>query len=181
MVKELKAVILGDCNVGKTTILKKIMKLPIYNVATTINLDIEKYVNHDISINFWDTSGQERFDSINRNYIKNSNIILLVFDINNYSTYMKLKNYWLPECKKYLDDDDTTYFIIGNKMDLFPNHPIHRYKIENQEIIVLSALNDNLNNLLFKIYKKSLEMTPKISSNIINISKVNIYKNKCCN
>ena len=66
MIKELKGVILGDFSVGKSTFLKKLLKLPIFNIRTTIGLDIVKYFNHDISINFWDTSGQEQYDSVTK-------------------------------------------------------------------------------------------------------------------
>jgi len=184
MVKELKAVILGDFNVGKTTILKKIMRLPIYNVKTTISLDIQRYYNQDISINFWDTSGQEQYDAISKNYIKGSNIVLLVFDINKYETFMKVIDYWYNECKKILSDENTFYFIIGNKMDLFPNHPINRYNINdniNQKVYYLSATNDDLDKLLMDIYKVSLEIDIKPSAGVIILKDIISKKNKCCN
>ena len=184
MVKELKGVILGDFNVGKTTILKKLMKLPIYNVKSTIGLDIQKYIHQDISINFWDTSGQERYNAINKNYIKNSNIVLLVFDINRYETFMSIKNNWIKECKKYLSDQDTFYFIIGNKMDLFPNHPVNRYDLknnENQKKYFISAYNQNLDSLLLDIYSISLDMETKTNYNLIKLENVSNKKGFCCN
>jgi small GTP-binding protein len=183
MVKELKAVILGDYNVGKTTILKKLLKMPIYNVKSSIGLDIQKYQHLDISINFWDTSGQEKYDAINKNYIKCSNIVLLVFDINKYETFMKVKEYWYQQCKKYLSQENTFYFIIGNKMDLFPNHPTHRYDIENnlsQNKYFISATEDNLEKLLLDIYSISLDLETKTDKEILNLSSIVKINNKCC-
>jgi small GTP-binding protein len=184
MVKELKAVILGDYNVGKTTILRKIMNLSIYNVQTTIGLDIQKYEHQDLSINFWDTSGQEKFSTISKNYIKNSSLVLLVFDINRYETFMKIKDYWYNECKKNLSDENTFYFIIGNKMDLFREHPIHRYNInnnDNQKVYFISASNDNLDKLLLDIYRISLEIENKPNAGTIVLNDILSKKNKCCN
>jgi small GTP-binding protein len=183
MVKELKGVILGDFNVGKTTILKKIMKLPIYNISATIGLDIQRYHHQDVSINFWDTSGQERFNAINKNYIKNSNIVLLVFDINKYETFLKINDYWIQECEKYLCSENTFYFVIGNKMDIFPNHPTHRYNLElkkNYKLYFISATNDNLEQLLLDIYKQSLELETNKDSNL-SLNNIIIPKKKCCN
>lgn len=184
MVKELKAVILGDFNVGKTTILKKIMNMPVYNVRSTIGLDIQRYIHQDLSINFWDTSGQERFNAINKNYIKNSSIVLLVFDINKYESFMKIRDYWYNECKKHLSDENTFYFIIGNKMDLFPNHPIHRYNLndkDNQKIYFISAIDEKLDKLLLDIYKVSLELKMKPSHNTVILNEIISKKDTCCN
>tara|TARA_E500000178_G_C16661835_1_gene590966 strand:+ start:132 stop:686 length:555 start_codon:yes stop_codon:yes gene_type:complete len=184
MVKELKAVILGDFNVGKTTLLRKIMNLPIYNVKTTIGLDIQKYHHQDISINFWDTSGQEQFDAINKNYIKCSNLVLLVFDINKYETFMKIKDYWYNLCKQHLSDENTYYFIIGNKMDLFPNHPINRYEIENnifQKKYFISAMKDNLDQLLLDIYSISLDLETKKDEEKITLKSMIKNNFNCCN
>lgn len=183
MVKELKAVILGDINVGKSTILKKLLKIPIYNIKSTIGLDIQKYQHLDISINFWDTSGQERYNAINKNYIKCSNIVLLVFDINKYETFLKIKDYWYEMCKKNLSQENTFYFIIGNKMDLFPNHPIHRYDIENnlsQKKYFISATEDNLEDLLLDIYSISLELETKKDNESFNVNSIVKINNRCC-
>ena len=52
------------------------------------------YINDKYyDINIWDTAGQEIYRSCNKLFIKNSNIVIFVYDITNKKTFVEL-DYW---------------------------------------------------------------------------------------
>ena len=63
-----------------------------------------------------DTAGQERFNSLSLSYYKKADVVLLVYDISNKSTFDKIKNYYVQKikdnCKK-----DIPILLLGNKTD----------------------------------------------------------------
>ena len=67
-------------------------------------------------IKIWDTCGQERFRSLTANYYKNSDGIILVFDVNNPDSFQSLSN-WI---KSIYEQKDKNFpkIIICNKTDL---------------------------------------------------------------
>jgi small GTP-binding protein len=63
-----------------------------------------------------DTSGQERYRSINENYYRNADCCLLVYDITNVKSFEECKYYSTQikeRCKKNIK-----VILLGNKMDL---------------------------------------------------------------
>jgi small GTP-binding protein len=184
MIKEFKAIIIGNSGVGKTTFLKRLYNInsSCYNISSTIGFNIQKIQNYDISVNFWDTSGQEKYKSITKNYLRNSNIVFLVFDVNDYQTFLDIETFWLNESKKYVEED-TLFYLIANKKDLFKNHPIHRYNNfineNNLNFFFISALKDQeFNKIMNSMYSNlnKLEYKPK-KKNILYSS---FNKKNCC-
>ena len=45
----------------------------------------------------WDVAGQEKFRSLTSMYYRDSDGIILVFDIGKRDTFENLKNYWIKE------------------------------------------------------------------------------------
>ena len=71
--KEIKLLLLGESNVGKTTIFNRYIYIKITkNTASSIGVDFEtkiiNYKNRNYKIRLFDTAGQERFQSITYNY-----------------------------------------------------------------------------------------------------------------
>lgn len=65
----IKIIIIGDISVGKTSLLNNFLKLenPMNTVATIgteFKTFLETIGENTVKINFWDTSGQERYRSI---------------------------------------------------------------------------------------------------------------------
>ena len=117
----LKIIILGSSKVGKTSLLSRYFNKEFNEDAAigTIGIDLQtKYFEFEqeiVKINFIDTAGQERFDSISGNYLKNVNGVLLVYDISNDKTYKKIC-YWNNQIKK--NNNTYSVLLIGNKNDL---------------------------------------------------------------
>ena len=136
-----KIMIIGDSSVGKTCLFKKLTtgKYSDKNISTigidrkTLSLKIkvnenDEEVEKNFLIQLWDTAGQERFRSITKGYYKDSQGLLLMYDITNQETFDNVEK-WIENIKDSLGEDDkendnnNKYIIIllGNKLDLAEN------------------------------------------------------------
>ena len=70
-----------------------------------------------INVHLRDTCGQERYDSINTNYAKKADGILLVFDISSLNSFKKVKEYY-PELIRNNCKHNIPILLLGNKTDL---------------------------------------------------------------
>ena len=85
-----KIIMLGSFAVGKTCLLFKAAEpnwKPSNIYQCTIGVDFKTkhldYNNKNYKLALWDTAGQERFFHINKLYYKDSNAVMLVYDITN--------------------------------------------------------------------------------------------------
>ncbi|CAD8207337.1 unnamed protein product [Paramecium pentaurelia] len=115
-----KLILLGDSNVGKTSILKRYSENTFSEQqAPTIGLAFYKKVverkNIKITLEIWDTAGQEKFKKIAPIYYRNAQAVLICFDVSKRDTLEGAKR-WLEEIDKYLNSD-CVKFLVGNKQD----------------------------------------------------------------
>eukprot|EP00766_Chilomastix_caulleryi_P001365 gnl/Chilomastix_caulleri/2338.p1 GENE.gnl/Chilomastix_caulleri/2338~~gnl/Chilomastix_caulleri/2338.p1 ORF type:complete len:146 (+),score=46.83 gnl/Chilomastix_caulleri/2338:59-496(+) len=68
-------------------------------------------------LKIWDTAGQERFKNICKNYYRNANGILVVFDLSNPVSFENVKK-WLTEIVANTDGANVVKILVGNKSDL---------------------------------------------------------------
>jgi len=136
----IKIILLGDSGVGKSRIchhyIYKNKEFPQHSTIG-VELNFKLYYTNSIyyKVHLWDTAGQERFRSIIRNYYKNNDSIILVFDINDIETFQNIK-LWMEDIKEY--SDNKNIYLISNKIDL-------KYKRHNQieNNIILDFINNN--------------------------------------
>jgi small GTP-binding protein len=69
-----------------------------------------------VNLKIWDTAGQEQFRSITRNFYKNSNGVLLVFDVTDRESFIQVRH-WIEKVKDN-SDPNVKMVLIGNKIDL---------------------------------------------------------------
>ncbi|EZG66187.1 small GTPase family Rab subfamily protein [Gregarina niphandrodes] len=69
-----------------------------------------------IKLQIWDTAGQERFRNITPVYFRNSNGIVLVFDVSNIDSFENV-TYWLA-CLENHGTSQKPKALVGNKIDL---------------------------------------------------------------
>ena len=120
-----KIVVIGDANVGKTNIIRRIIGEDFREMEATIGVEF-MYINikdidkddpsKTLSIQIWDTSGAERYKAITINHIRGADGAYIVYDLSNLSSFNNLK-YWY-NCIKDAADDDIIIYLIGNKSDL---------------------------------------------------------------
>ena len=129
--KEYKFMLLGDSKVGKTSIFKKLRSNYFSDkVISTIGCDrfivklsqikvIDKNIEliRDYDIKLYDTGDNEKFRKITLKYIRDSEGIILIYDITNKESFQNIEN-WLNDIKKsIINNDDYIIMLLGNKLD----------------------------------------------------------------
>ena len=120
-----KVVLIGDSAVGKTCIFNRIIyeKYHDENLATFSTChrakDYETVVGHpglSLRMNLWDTAGQERYRSLTKNYVNNSDAIILVYDTTYADSLGGVKE-WFEDIKEKVNLEETVLVLCGNKCD----------------------------------------------------------------
>ena len=125
-----KVVLLGDSGVGKTCIISRYISgafdqnSPTTNGASyaskIITLD---NVAKTISLDIWDTAGQEKYKSLTKFFYKDAKVAILVYDITQKESYNNLKNYWYEQLKEF-GSKDIVIGIAGNKCDMYEKEEV---------------------------------------------------------
>ena len=196
---KLKFIVLGDQFSGKSSILNRYKNGDfIDNITSTIGVDfISKTITKDdnnYTMNIWDTSGQEKFNSIITSYYRNIIVALLVFDVSNNESFLNLTK-WLNNIKCYCNSN-VIVKLIGNKCDKKKevsgesiNDLCIEYNIKYIEVsakdninvdyifkTVIDEVHDNLNNCIL-VPNNGISIT-----DTFNMDYTQPYKNepKCC-
>ena len=117
----IKSLLIGDSNVGKTTIIGKFLdKNFSEKTLNTVGLDL-KYVKLNINdmkikLQLWDTAGQEKFRSMTTSYYRGVNVIIIVFDVTSQISFEHVKD-WMNNIKQFAKIG-VMKVIVGNKIDL---------------------------------------------------------------
>ncbi|KAI3659374.1 hypothetical protein MP638_001296 [Amoeboaphelidium occidentale] len=78
--KEMRVLILGLDNAGKTTILKKVIGEPIDKISPTLGFNIKTIEYNGFKVNLWDVGGQKSIRSYWRNYFEQTDALIWVVD-----------------------------------------------------------------------------------------------------
>jgi small GTP-binding protein len=182
----IKIILLGSFGVGKTSIIKSFNKkkfneyehstLSCNFISKTVIIDNKNYI-----CDIWDTAGQERFRSLNKLFIKDSKIIILVYDISQRKTFIELK-YWIDFIHENLDLGDVTLGIVGNKSDLYKKEDVtvkEGQDLASKQDAYFSLLSAKVDSpgiesyfeRIIKIYlEKNITIKKVLSSKIIKIA-----------
>lgn len=118
----LKYALIGDEGVGKTTLFQLFLsgKLNLDSTSTigaSFGSKILEMPNENLKLRcqIWDTAGQERYKSLVPMYFRGSNIIFIVFDLNDRKSWESVK-FWHQqiECSS---DRTHKCVLIGTKAD----------------------------------------------------------------
>ncbi|XP_018321968.1 ras-related protein Rab-18 [Agrilus planipennis] len=117
----LKILIIGESGVGKSSLLLRFTEDNFDPEQTlTIGVDFKTKrlnINGDtVKLAIWDTAGQERFRTLTPSYYRDAQGAILVYDVCNRMTFVKLEN-WLSELEMYSTKSNIIKMIIGNKID----------------------------------------------------------------
>ena len=133
-VQHFKIIFLGDQYVGKSSILNRFYQdkfEPDYQA--TIELDFHsknvEIKGTAIRLLLYDTAGQEKFKSLIPMYIRDANIIIVVYDITNKDSFIHTEH-WVNETKD-LKRDDAIFVLVGNKIDLEDKRTVTSKEAEN--------------------------------------------------
>ncbi|XP_054805153.1 ras-related protein Rab7-like [Prosopis cineraria] len=135
----LKVILLGDCGVGKTSLMNQyVYKKYSEHYKSTIGADfVTKELQVDdktVTLQIWDTAGQEKFQSLGSAFYRGADCCVLVYDVNVPRTFETL-NAWHDGFSKQADLNDPEAFpfvLLGNKIDLNVGHnqPVCEEKVK---------------------------------------------------
>lgn len=116
-----KIVIIGDSDVGKTSIIQRYDQQTFDPAANpTIGASfLSKIVESSkgpVILNIWDTAGQERYRSLIPTYARGARAAILCYDVASLQSFESLDS-WLEELHKF-SSLDCLLFVVGNKVDL---------------------------------------------------------------
>ena len=115
--EKIKVVIIGDCRVGKTALIERIICNKFLEEYHTTNGFLYNNLNLKINdkileLDIWDTSGNEVYKSLAKNHLQSASIAILVYDITNRASFKSIDS-WLKEL-----DTNQNIILVGNKSDL---------------------------------------------------------------
>ena len=193
-----KIILIGDVSVGKTCIKNQLIyqqfnesyKSTVGVEFSLKNLKLNGYSNAEIQV--WDTCGQERFKSLTRQYYRDAQGILIVFDITNKTSFSHVED-WLNEIySNILNPSSVSFMLIGNKCDMNSNREVSVFEAKKMaeknemDYIEISAKTgenvlDTFETLSWKIIDKQeqeLMVKPKIyaTSDISNDKNISLRK-----
>jgi len=131
-----KVVLIGDVSVGKSSIIKRFIHNEFnQEYICTIGTELSKKSllvsqNKIINLFIWDTCGQEKFRSVTRQYYRDTQAILLVFDLTSEKSFYDLQS-WFDEALDFVNDVRCMFFLLGNKSDIKDEIKIREKDIKN--------------------------------------------------
>ena len=125
-----KVVLVGDSGVGKTCLIQRYVNDKYSDdtestSASTYTYKIVEYkeYNKSISLDIWDTAGQEVYRAMAKNFYLNASIGILVYDVRRRATFESIKDYWYDQLKQS-GEENIVLGIAGNKCDLFQDEEV---------------------------------------------------------
>ncbi|ESO83304.1 hypothetical protein LOTGIDRAFT_236738 [Lottia gigantea] len=116
-----KIILLGDCGVGKTRLIKELSKknyTPVsscccYSFTPNSNVDLEFHrYGKRISVKIIDTGGQEKYRSMTSSYFRGCDGCLLMFSVNRKETFEHIIT-WYESLQEYCPATTFTTVLIG--------------------------------------------------------------------
>ncbi|KAJ5078401.1 adp-ribosylation factor-like protein [Anaeramoeba ignava] len=147
--KEMRLLMLGLDNAGKTTIIKKFLGEDISTISPTLGFNIETIEHKDYKLVFWDVGGQKTLRSYWKNYYEKTDGLIWVVDS---ADKRRIKD-CRKELKKLLVEEKlagASLLIFANKQDIDGSLSkleiakllkIHKINGRHCEIIGCSAYN----------------------------------------
>ena len=176
--EEIKVILVGEAGTGKTSLINSAIGIEFKDYLPSsatnsfapkeIKINGKKYI-----LNLWDTIGQEQFRSLTKIFIKDSKIVIFVYDITNEKSFIELE-YWMKTINDILKDEPILG-IAGNKQDLFLKEQVEverakKFAQEKNTIFQLTSAKNkkSFEKLLEDLLTKYIE---KYGSNIGNGNK----------
>ena len=124
--KKIKIGTIGNCLVGKTALCRNYLGEE-FTTEQISTIGMEKFINEveltikenkiKTQVYFYDTSGQERYETTVFNFIEKCDGVLLVYAINFKESYNDISK-WVNKIRELQSDEHFPVVLIGNKIDL---------------------------------------------------------------
>src|SRR3990170_2126507 len=115
-----KVLLVGDSGVGKSSLLRRYVENQFSeSFASTVGVDVyQRRVqigSAAVRLQLWDTAGQERYSSIAAAYYRNTQALLLVYDVSSDASFAHLQR-WFDDSQRYASHAhaDLPVVVVGN-------------------------------------------------------------------
>jgi small GTP-binding protein len=121
----LKVVLLGDGNVGKTSLARRYCegKFEVSRIMT-IGVDFQTKIvslpEQTVKLSIWDVAGQPRFQAVRESFYRGSLAAALVYDLGEPNSLTNLES-WVTEVRNFAPA--VRFVVVGNKLDLVTQPP----------------------------------------------------------
>ena len=114
-------ILLGSSSVGKSNMMNQFLRGKfgeVYFATIGINCLNKLFIfdGKKVKINYYDTAGQERYNSLNLTLIRKADGVILVYDITSQESFRKI-DFWIQELHNK-NKDSKVLMLVGNKTDL---------------------------------------------------------------
>ncbi|KAF4790744.1 hypothetical protein TURU_136290 [Turdus rufiventris] len=145
---ELRIVLLGLDNAGKTTLLKHLASEEVSTITPTQGFNIKSVHSHGLKLNVWDIGGQRSIRPYWKKYLGSTDLLIYVID----SADQKRFEETGQELAELTEDENLTgvpLLVFANKQDLVTAAPaaeiaeglsLHTYRDREWQIQACSAL-----------------------------------------
>uniref|UniRef100_A0A667Y962 ADP-ribosylation factor-like protein 3 n=2 Tax=Myripristis murdjan TaxID=586833 RepID=A0A667Y962_9TELE len=145
---ELRIVLLGLDNAGKTTLLKQLASEDVSTITPTQGFNIKSITCHGMKLNVWDIGGQRNIRTYWKKYLENTDLLIYVVD----STDKKRFEETGVELSELIEEENlhgVPVLIFANKQDVATAMPasavaeglnLHTYRDRAWQIQACSAL-----------------------------------------
>ena len=125
---KIKVILVGESQVGKTSLINQyINNEDTLTYLATMGSDKSlKNINikgKEVTLEIFDTVGQPDYRLVNKIFMKNTDIALIVYDITNRESFDELTG-WINNVKEINQSPDIILSIIANKSDLYEKRNI---------------------------------------------------------
>ena len=187
----IKIILLGESGVGKTNLINVFLHLQFddFSVSTMSSNVFHGFFNYNkikYKYYIWDTAGQEMCRAINKIFVRDAKIILLVYSIDNRHSFEEI-NFWINFVKNNKEDDKYIIALVANKSDLVEEQTVldeegSELAEKNKfEFLITSALKDadGFRKFVFNLLEQYVDMCGGVNNgkNNIKIKKIS-NKNK---
>ena len=177
-----KILLIGDAGCGKSALVNRYIDGEYHdNYYNTIGVDFKIKLfdinNKKIKLHIWDTAGQEKFKSLVTSYYRNSDIIIIVFDLTNNMSFHHI-DMWYSDIEYFCKNDNISLYLVGTKADVNKDKYVvdniaikEKCKEYNMKYFETSAKkNYNINQLFDDIVKEIYKISKiKDKENTLNI------------
>ena len=130
-----KVVLLGESDVGKRELMLGFTEVKFS--PNFVNIQSSHYTlktlafqdGKSVTLEIWDTAGQEKFCSLAKIYYKDAKVVILVYDITSEKSFTELKEYWYEQVK--LDGrKDVIFVLVANKNEFYQQMQVTYEEVE---------------------------------------------------
>ena len=196
-----KVVLIGESGVGKTCIINQFnegkfdpnIKISISAQFCRKKIDLPN--GESVTMDIWDTVGQETFRSITQIFYAHAKVAIIVYDVTNKKTFDEDKNYWYKKIQE-IDDKDIIIALVANKYDLYEKRQVsneegEEYAKSIKAIFASTSAKNNsgiktlFENIAMKIKQKKYNKVDETNINIKNNENISLNNKKnnkirCC-